>query len=136
MENAENSILIVDDNAALQMNLRGFLADEGLRVFQASNVKEALEQCRRHKPRVVLLDIYLPGDLGTVFSVKVHENPGVYGSPWIIAMSGVVGEQMVEEGDFKETNHIHGFMKKPFDLKDLISGIRRYLEKSKASGSE
>jgi len=59
-------ILIVDDHAILRRGLRALLSDEfhGAAFGEASNARQALEQLRKEKWDVALLDISLPGKSG------------------------------------------------------------------------
>jgi DNA-binding NarL/FixJ family response regulator len=59
-------VLIVDDHAILRRGLRALLADEfhGAAFGEASNAQQALEQLRKEKWDVALLDITMPGKSG------------------------------------------------------------------------
>ena len=59
-------VLIVDDHAILRRGLRALLSDEfhGAAFGEASNARQALEQLRKEKWDVALLDITLPGKSG------------------------------------------------------------------------
>jgi len=59
-------VLIVDDHAILRRGLRALLSDEfhGAAFGEASNARQALEQLRKEKWDVALLDISLPGKSG------------------------------------------------------------------------
>jgi DNA-binding NarL/FixJ family response regulator len=59
-------VLIVDDHAILRRGLRALLSDEfhGAAFGEASNAQQALEQLRKEKWDVALLDITLPGKNG------------------------------------------------------------------------
>ena len=59
-------ILIVDDHAILRRGLRALLSDEfhGAAFGEASNARQALEELRKEKWDVALLDITMPGKSG------------------------------------------------------------------------
>ena len=59
-------ILIVDDHAILRRGLKELLSDEfhGAAFGEASNAQQALEQLRKEKWDVALLDITMPGKSG------------------------------------------------------------------------
>ena len=59
-------ILIVDDHAILRRGLRALLSDEfhGAAFGEASHARQALEQLRKGKWDVALLDITMPGKSG------------------------------------------------------------------------
>ncbi|MBI2838967.1 MAG: response regulator [Acidobacteria bacterium] len=54
-------VLVVDDKAANRRLLREQLAVNGLEVIEASGGREAVELWRRDKPRVILMDVRMPG---------------------------------------------------------------------------
>jgi PAS domain S-box-containing protein len=58
---SRRSILIVDDNADAAASLGMLLQLSGNEVIIAGNGPEALQAMQRHSPRVVILDIGLPG---------------------------------------------------------------------------
>ena len=53
-------ILIVDDDALMRKSTALLLEDLGYQVISAENGKEALEQYRRQKPDLMLLDLRMP----------------------------------------------------------------------------
>jgi DNA-binding NarL/FixJ family response regulator len=60
--NANETFLLVDDNTLLRGSLAkliGLWRKDAL-IFEASNGQEALEQARRLKPQVILMDIRMP----------------------------------------------------------------------------
>ena len=56
------TVLIVDDHAAFRAGARALLEVDGFDVVgEAADGESALEQARRLRPEVVLLDVQLPG---------------------------------------------------------------------------
>lgn len=53
-------VLLVDDHPAVRKSLKLLLQDAGLQVSEASDGTEALTECRRLRPRIVILDICMP----------------------------------------------------------------------------
>ena len=58
---APDPILIVDDNPANLKVARFALEGEGHQVWTASDAEEALVLLREIRPRLILMDIQLPG---------------------------------------------------------------------------
>ena len=56
-------ILVVDDEQPIQRILRRNLAMSGYEVILAGDGKEAIEMIRLHQPDLILLDLYMPGDV-------------------------------------------------------------------------
>lgn len=54
------SVLIVEDEKALRDVYELIITSLGCRVYTASNGIEGLEQLKKHKPDIMLLDIYMP----------------------------------------------------------------------------
>jgi PAS domain S-box-containing protein len=80
-------VLIVDDNADAADSLCALLQLSGHQVRTVYRGAEALEQIRRHRPEVVLLDIGLPDLDGYEVARRVLEEFGAR-RPWLIALSG------------------------------------------------
>jgi DNA-binding response OmpR family regulator len=56
--------LVIDDEVAVNNNIRKILASEGYHVDQAVTKAEALESINRHPYQVILLDLRIPGVKG------------------------------------------------------------------------
>ena len=62
---AGEPILIVDDNVQNLKLARVILANEGYDVQTAADAEEALALLRTSRPRVILMDLQLPGWTGS-----------------------------------------------------------------------
>jgi len=58
---SEQTVLVVDDEAAIAEAVRARLESEGYRVVVALDGPEAIEAHREHQPDLVVLDLMLPG---------------------------------------------------------------------------
>src|ERR1700687_2975556 len=54
------TVLVVDDEPEIRTSLRGILAEEGLRVVEAQDGRQALDVIQRENPELVILDIWMP----------------------------------------------------------------------------
>ncbi len=63
MNQTEAKILIVDDENSIRSVLSASLKDEGYQVVTAENGSKGLEEMERFKPSIVLLDIWMPGNI-------------------------------------------------------------------------
>ena len=59
-KSAETTILVVDDEEGIRESVREVLSDEGYRVLEASDGTRVLDMIRAERPRLVLLDIWMP----------------------------------------------------------------------------
>jgi CheY-like chemotaxis protein len=64
---AKPQILVVDDDSAWLETLAEFLGEKGYDVLTASDVSTALELLEKRLPRVVLVDVNMPGQDGFEF---------------------------------------------------------------------
>jgi DNA-binding NarL/FixJ family response regulator len=70
------SVLIVDDNAGFRSRARRWLEADGFSVVaEAADGKAALEEARRHRPTVVLLDVGLPDMSGIAVAESLTSEP-------------------------------------------------------------
>lgn len=70
-----SKILIVDDNSILRETTRSILKSKfpALRVFEATDGKEAFAQIHHHLPDLILMDIRLPGENGLKLTRKIKD---------------------------------------------------------------
>ncbi|MEF7617201.1 diguanylate cyclase [Aquincola sp. MAHUQ-54] len=91
------TILVVDDQAGARLALAGNLDLLGHRVLEADSADWALEQFRRHKPDMVLLDVMMPGHDGYWAARRMREAEAGNWTP-IIFLSARDGEQDLSRG--------------------------------------
>ena len=54
-------VLVIDDEAPIRLLCRVNLEAEGMEVLEAADGPSGLDQARRERPDVVLLDVMMPG---------------------------------------------------------------------------
>jgi DNA-binding response OmpR family regulator len=54
-------VLVIDDEAPIRLLCRVNLEAEGMEVLEAGDGRSGLEQARRERPDVILLDVMMPG---------------------------------------------------------------------------
>ncbi|WP_420638213.1 response regulator transcription factor [Candidatus Poriferisocius sp.] len=59
----EPVVVVVEDDPNIADLVDMYLRQDGYRVYQAADGQTGLERIRRHRPKLVVLDIGLPGDL-------------------------------------------------------------------------
>ena len=121
-EAAENgkSILVVDDEALIRLNLIDFFAEEGFDVFEASNALEAIATLERHNSiRIVLTDVQMPGSMDGV--KLAHYVRDRFPPTLLVIASGAV--KLTPEEIPSRTM----FVAKPFDPRFVLEEIERVL---------
>ncbi len=118
------TILVVEDEAAVRMLVRRILTRAGYTVVVASDGPDALKQAEAHEGplHLLLTDVVMPGLGGRAVADRVSElRPGIK----VIYMSGYVDDAVVRAGVLLEGVN---FLQKPFTLEGLTSKIREVLD--------
>jgi len=120
---AGEPILIVDDNAVNLKLMRVLLAGEGYTVRTAGDAEEALGVLRDFRPRLILMDVQLPGMDGLELTRRLKDDPALGGVPVVAltayAMKGDEGRALAAGCD--------GYITKPIDTRTLAAVIARHL---------
>jgi CheY-like chemotaxis protein len=111
------TILVVDDDRALRTLISVSLQANGHKVIDANSGVSGLEMARRHRPDLILSDIFMPGGDGSSLLRGVRLDPEPK-STLVVFMSGML-EQFAEPKDPIEKPD--GFLAKPFTLQGLLS---------------
>jgi len=125
METGKKKVLVVDDDAEIVDLLVEVLTRDGrFDVKMATSGYEAGIQTQRFRPDCILLDYMLPDVNGNVVCHTIRKNPE-FENIRIIIVSGVIKQ---EEIDQLLKSGAQDFVKKPFDVNDLINRICASLE--------
>src|ERR671916_470625 len=118
----EETILLVDDDAALLEVMSIVLASEGYRVVTAADGAEALREVERNRLDLVVLDVMLPRISGFEVLKKIREKSDV---PVVMltakgqSVDKVVGLELGADD----------YITKPFDTKELLARIKAILRR-------
>jgi len=114
-------ILVVDDEAGVRRTLTEILKDEGFQVATAANGDEALAMVKKQLPRVVLLDIWMPGRDGLEVLPEIRRQaPGA-------AVIMISGHGTVETAVRATKLGAFDFVEKPLSLEKIIVTVRNAL---------
>jgi CheY-like chemotaxis protein len=112
--------LIVDDHNDALVSMRELLTILGFNVTAAGSGLAALAKAAERPPRVVLLDICMPGMNGYEVASRLRQLPGL-DRALLIAVTGSIDEDFISRGRAASFN---AFLTKPVDL-DLLEQILR-----------
>jgi two-component system alkaline phosphatase synthesis response regulator PhoP len=118
------TILIVEDERVIAEILSAVLEDEGYRVVIANNGKQGLDRLAEGRPDLVLCDIMMPGLDGREVARAMSANSRYRTIP-LILMSAA--HMPVNRHDYPYTD----FLRKPFDMDELIETVAKALNGSK-----
>lgn len=124
--NAENKILLVDDEADILEFLSYNLKKEGYRVFTANNGKEALNIAKKEKPDLIILDVMMPGMDGIETCREIREQPEL--KQVMIAFLTARNEDYSQIAGFEVG--ADDYINKPIKPRVLISRIKALLRRN------
>ncbi|HEX5949571.1 MAG TPA: response regulator [Actinomycetota bacterium] len=119
------SVLVVDDEPQVVWMLRFSLEAEGYQTISAADGRDALEQIRRNRPKVVLLDIMMPVMDGWSVLEELRTLPAEE-RPRVVVVSA---RASVRDRDKAVELGADAFVAKPFNVDDLL-GVVHGLERA------
>ena len=125
-------ILIVDDNATNLKLVRILLASEGYDVRTAADAEEALNILKEFYPRMILMDIQLPGIDGLELTRRLKADPATQK----IMILGLTAYVMKGDKDRIMAAGCDGYVPKPIDTRTLAQLVRKYLEPAERKKAE
>lgn len=125
---AGEPILIVDDNPINLKLARVLLAGEGYQVRTAADAEEALAVLQVYRPRLILMDIQLPGMDGLDLTRQIKADPAMAATT-ILALTAYA---MKGDQDKAVAAGCDGYVVKPIDTRALPGVIEGYLKRGAA----
>jgi len=116
-------ILIVDDNASNTKLLAFLLTSKGYQVRTAASAPEALAVLDEFQPRLILMDIQLPGMDGLTLTRQLKADPRTSG----ILIIAATAYAMKGDAERARAAGCDGYITKPIDTRRLPHDIERYL---------
>jgi CheY-like chemotaxis protein len=111
-------VLVVEDDADVQLMLHEFLVSEGYHVLRASNGQEALTVLQHVRPHLVLLDLMLPILSGWEVMAAIGTDPMLRDIP-VVVLSAYVDQ--APQG-------VACAVSKPISISDLRAVVRLHCE--------
>ena len=125
LESAKKRVLVVDDDEQIvELFLDVLGRDDRFEVQSAATGYDAGVLTEQFRPHLVLLDYMLPDINGNLVCDRIRANPDLVGTK-IIIVSGVVKP---DEIDALMESGADDFVKKPFDIGELIERMKGLLE--------
>ena len=118
-------ILVVDDEAEIVSLITDLLESDGrFEVCQASTGYDAGIETERFRPHLIVLDYMLPDINGNIVCERVRASETMSNTR-ILCVSGVVESSEVQR--LRDAG-ADDFLKKPFDLREMVSRIETLLK--------
>ena len=120
------SILVVDDDVEVRETLSSVLLNDGYLVETVKNGREAIRASETQYFDVALIDMELPDMKGIEILRRLKEKqPGM-------VMIIITGFPSLENAVKAVNEGAHGFVLKPFNMRDLLKMIRKRLDEKAA----
>jgi len=119
---SEPLILLIDDDEALREMVREYLARHDFNILEASSAGEARDLLQLQSPKVVLVDVSMPGEDGLSLAryIREHLDIGII----IVSAAGDAVDRIIglEIG-------ADDYIAKPFDLRELLARLRSVIRR-------
>jgi two-component system, OmpR family, alkaline phosphatase synthesis response regulator PhoP len=122
-----NTILVVDDEKNIVQLTRLYLRNEGYRIEEAYDGKQALEKARAVNPDLIILDLMMPEMDGLTVCKEIRKTSNV---PVIILtardddVDKIVGLEVGADD----------YVTKPFNPRELVARVKAVLRRSQNGG--
>ncbi len=123
----KNKVLVVDDDTTLLRFIREYLEKEGFQVAIADRGQKALRQFYQERPKIVLLDVMMPGMDGWEVCARLKELADVP----VILLTAKTAEADKLRG-FRLG--VDDYITKPFSLAELVARIHAVLARTQSDG--
>jgi len=114
------SVLIVEDEPHIVESLSFILQREGFAVSSAADGETALGLLHAAPPRLLILDLMLPGINGFEVLKAVKSNPALATMPVIV----LTAKGQARDRRMAEDIGVDGFVTKPFSNRELVELVR------------
>lgn len=123
------SILVVDDKQSLRQMVREYLSQEGYRVLEAGDGRQALFVARQEKPDLIILDIMMPEMDGYEF-IRHHNREA--DTPVIVLTARLEENDKILGLELGADDYIT----KPFSMRELAARVRSVLRRANKTSIE
>jgi len=124
------TILLVEDEYGVRKLVRKMLLQQGYRVLEAANGRDALQICRVHSGPIHLLitDVVMPGMSGRELAERVAlHSPDTR----VLYMTGYTDDDILQHGI--DGGEAPAMLRKPFLAEHLAASVRRVLDRDHAT---
>jgi DNA-binding response OmpR family regulator len=110
---------VVDDDAVLRRVVRAVLEADGFRVIEAHDGQQGLELAASERPRVVILDVMMPGLDGVEVCRRLD-----HGATKVLMLTAL-GDVTTEVASLEAG--ARGYLTKPFSSMELLDRVEELL---------
>ena len=122
---ANELILIVEDNEKNRKLARDVLTHQGYRVAEAESAEDGLALVARERPRLILMDIHLPGIDGIEALRRLRADAATRTIPVI----AVTASAMTHDRQKILAAGFDGYQSKPISVRPFLAAVREALDR-------
>lgn len=122
MKDSPQTIWVIDDDTAVLEAVSTILKDEGYEVLLINDplaVKSTIEN--ENPPQLIFLDILMAGMDGQEVAQLVKNSEKTKQVPIVMLSANIQVEEIAKK------SHAEGFLKKPFNIEELIQTTKKYI---------
>ncbi|MBO9609126.1 MAG: response regulator [Paenibacillaceae bacterium] len=123
-DNSKISILLIDDEPFNHQLMKRYLAKEGWTLAFASSGQEGLQLAKKLRPKVICLDILMPGMDGWTVLTAIKSDSELQNIPVVIW-------SMINDNHLGYALGASEFLTKPISREHLVSVMDKYVSKRK-----
>ena len=120
LSEGDEYILLVDDDKATHDVVKRAIKKEGYTVYSAFDGDEGMEQARKVIPKLILLDVLMPGRDGWSVLKEIKNDVKLKDVPVVIT-------SVLNEESLASSLGADDYMKKPIDRSFFINLVKRYI---------
>jgi CheY-like chemotaxis protein len=121
------TVLICDNEDVLRLLVLATLSDGDYELVEARNGDEALELARKVHPRLIVLDMMMPGRTGLEVLLELRQEPEFANTPVVMLTA------RTQEADraAAEAAGAYRFLSKPFSPLELAALVEELLDEAR-----
>ena len=127
-EAAEPVVVVVEDDPNIAGLVDMYLRQDGYRVYQAGDGPTGLDRINQHRPKLVVLDIGLPGDLDGIQLCRelraASDIPIIMLTARDSEIDRILGLELGADD----------YVTKPFSPRELVARVRAVLRRTEGAG--
>ncbi len=121
--NSKATVLVIEDEPMLLMNIAMILELHGFNVLKAPSGKEGLAIAEQNLPNLILCDVMMEGMDGFEVLKNVRSNQQLHTTPFIF-LTAFADVQDKEKGMAATAQ---AYLTKPFVAKELVETIQKFI---------
>jgi len=116
-------VLVIDDSPVIHAILRGRLGKDQIAVHSAHDGESGLAAAREHRPKLILLDVEMPGQDGFAVCASLKADPLTRDIPVIFLTGSATVDDKIRGLELGASDYVT----KPFDPAEVSARVRASL---------